>query len=894
MISRPFCIFGAWSFLEISLTEEEYRLQQSKEGASWKKWGPYLSERQWGTVREDYSKHGSAWENITHDHSRSKAYRWGEDGIGGFSDDKQRICFAWAFWNGKDPILKERLFGLTGVEGNHGEDVKELYFYLDSTPTHSYMSMLYKYPQGEFPYSELVEKNQKRTHKEREYELLDTGLFDKDEYFDIFLNYAKANDEDFLFECDIFNRSDKESSIYVLPTLWFRNTWSAGKEQITPRLQVRKPGQIKITHPFFRNYYLHFDGSESDLLFTNNDTNRERLYGTKSSSKFFKDAFHEYLVDGKKKVVNPRKTGTKCCGLYELKIPAKSSFKIKVRLSKDDLNTPFDQFEEIMHLRRTEADQFYNATIQQNVTDQDLHTIQRQAMAGMMWSKQFYYYNVREWLDGDPRKVPPPPERLTGRNSHWIHLDNADIISMPDKWEYPWYAAWDLAFHTIPIARVDPDFAKDQLLLLLKDSYQHPNGQIPAYEWNFGDVNPPVHAWAVLRVYRIDRKMNGGKGDLNFLRSAFHRLMINFTWWVNRKDSKGTNVFEGGFLGLDNIGVFDRNWQIMEGASIEQADSTGWMAMFSLNMMRIALDLADEDPIYQDLANKYFEHFLYIAGALHNVRNQDIALWDEDDHFYYDMFRKPDGTGMSMKVRSIVGLIPLFAIETLKDETYQHLPEFKKRLEYFLKERPKLASLVSRWEEPGAGERHLLSLLRGFRLRKISERMLDPDEFLSDYGIRALSKHHAKNPYRFSLNDHKFCVQYLPGESDSDFFGGNSNWRGPIWFPINYLILESLLKFSFYYGDSYKLEYPVGSGKYITLRDTVKGLAEKLMSIFQKDKKGHRPVFGKNKKLQEDPHFRDHVLFYEYFHGDTGEGLGAAHQTGWTGLIADIIYKYYN
>ena len=875
------------------MTEEEFRLKQCREGIPWKKWGPYLSERQWGTVREDYSKHGNAWENISHEDSRSKAYRWGEDGIGGFSDDEQRICFSWAFWNEKDAILKERLFGLTGAEGNHGEDVKELYYYLDNTPTHSFMSMLYKYPQNEFPYKSLVEKNKGHSRDKREFEIIDTGVFKKDEYFDIFMKYAKANDEDFLFECEVFNRSKKDRKLHVLPTLWFRNTWSAGKETVIPRITGLGTHKMKVTHKLFRNFYLHFDGELKELLFTQNDTNREKLYGHKSRSPNVKDAFHEYIIN-KKITVSTKRVGTKACGHYEITVPAQGVYKIRVRLSKDNLANPFRQFDEIMGLRQFEANQFYEATIQQNVDNEDLKLIQRQAMAGMLWSKQFYYYNVREWLDGDPRKIPPPVERRTGRNSHWIHLDNADIISMPDKWEYPWYAAWDLAFHTIPLARIDPDFAKHQLLLLLGDSYQHPNGQIPAYEWNFSDVNPPVHAWAVLRVYRIDRKMNNGVGDLEFLKKAFHRLMINFTWWVNRKDSRGTNVFEGGFLGLDNIGVFDRNWEILEGATIEQADSTGWMAMFSLNMMRLSLDLATEDPVYQDLANKYFEHFLYIAGALHNVRNDDISLWDEDDNFYYDMFRMPDKSGRLMKVRSIVGLIPLFAIETLRDDTYQHLPEFKMRLEYFLKERPKLASLVSRWEEPGAGERHLLSLLRGHRLRKISERMMDEDEFLSKYGIRALSKFHEEHPYEFKVEDRKFEVAYLPGESDSDFFGGNSNWRGPIWFPINYLIMESLLKFSFYYGDSYKIEYPHGSGKFISLQDTVLKLAERLMAIFQRDKNGCRPVYGKNKKFQDDPHFRDYILFYEYFNGDTGEGLGASHQTGWTGLIADIIYKYYN
>ena len=873
-------------------TKEHKRLKESRNGVNWKEWGPYLSERQWATVREDYSADGNVWGNIVHEHARSKAYRWGEEGIGGFSNEDQRICFAWAFWNKKDPILKERLFGLTSHEGNHGEDVKEYYYYLDSTPTHSYMKMLYKYPQCRFPYQELVDVNKKRSKKEREYELIDTGIFDKDEYFDIFLEYAKNDPEDFLFTADVYNRSKKEAEIHVLPTIWFRNTWTSGNDKNKPEMLLKDDREIMINHHLLGSYHIYFEEVVDEIAFCENATNREKLYKSKSETKFPKDGINDYVISGKK-TINPEKKGTKASGIHKLKIPAGGNTKIRVRISKIPRKVPFEDFYSIMSLRESEADAFYQS-LQSNVTDPDLASIQRQAFGGMMWNKQFYYYNVRNWLYGDPGKLEPPKERLGGRNSDWRHLFNYHVISMPDKWEYPWYAAWDLAFHTIPIARIDPDFAKGQLLLLLKERYQHPNGQIPAYEWNFSDVNPPVHAWAVLRVFKIDQQMNGGNPDYEFLQKAFHKLLLNFTWWINRKDTEGNNVFEGGFLGLDNIGVFDRNHPIVEDAKLEQADSTSWMAMFSLNMLQISLDLSLYSPVYQDMAIKFFEHFLYIAGAMNSIGETNVDLWDEMDNFYYDVMHTPDQPNQQMKVRSMVGLIPVFAVEILRSDTYRLLPDFRERLDFFMKERPRLASLVSRWEEEGNENRRLLSILRGFRMKKIMEKMLDENEFLSDYGIRALSKHHKDHPYKFEIDGHKLSVRYLPGESDSSFFGGNSNWRGPIWFPVNYLLLESLLKFYNYYGDEFKLEFPTGSGNYENILEVTRDIAKRLMKIFTKDKDGNRPFYGEYKKFQEDPHFRDYILFYEYFHGDKGEGLGASHQTGWTGLIAEIIYRYYN
>ncbi|HCX25134.1 MAG: glucosidase [Flammeovirgaceae bacterium] len=875
------------------MTQEEKRLEASREGTPWKEWGPYLSERQWATVREDYSEGGNAWESIVHDQARSKSYRWGEDGIGGFSNSDQRICFSWAFWNGKDKILKERLFGLTGHEGNHGEDVKEMYYYLDSTPTHSYMKMLYKYPINEFPYSDLVLKNQKLSKKEREYELLDTGVFDKDEYFDIFLEYAKVSHDDFQFRAVIHNRSKKAAEITVLPTLWFRNTWSSGRDKRIPEIKEVSSNEMLIKHHFLGDFHVYLDNDGfKEQAYCDNATNRVRLYGVPNKqSDYPKDAINDYVVSGKN-TINPDKEGTKAAAIYKIKIPAGGSKTVRIRMSPATLTDPFGEFDNHFETRIAEADSFYRQ-VHGKVIDKDLKNIQRQAFAGMMWSKQFYYYNVRNWLYGDPGRMKPSATRAKGRNSDWQHLYNYDILSMPDKWEYPWYAAWDLAFHCIPIARIDSDFAKGQLLLLLKERYMHPNGQIPAYEWNFTDVNPPVHAWAVRRVFQIDQQKTG-KPDFEYLQKAFHKLLINFTWWVNRKDTNGNNVFEGGFLGLDNIGVFDRNHQIVEDARLEQADSTSWMAMFSLNMLRIALDLSMENPVYQDMAIKFFEHFLYISGAMNSIGDNDVDLWDDEDNFYYDVMHTPTKPNQRMKVKSMVGLIPLFAIEILRAEVYNKLPEFRERLDFFLKERPKLASLVSRWEEPGQGERRLLSILRGFRMKKILERMLDEDEFLSPYGIRAMSKDHEKNPYKMELEGQKFEVSYIPGESDSSFFGGNSNWRGPIWFPVNYLILESLLKFSHYYGEDYKVEFPIGSGKEHTLLEVTRGICDRLISIFQRDDKGFRPVYGDSKKLQTDPHFKDYILFYEYFNGDTGLGLGASHQTGWTGLVAELIHRYHN
>ena len=874
------------------MTPEELRLQESKK-KNWKKWGPYLTERQWGTVREDYSYDGNAWGFITHEQARSKAYRWGEEGIGGISDEQQNICLAFAFWNGKDPLIKERLFGLTGHEGNHGEDVKELYYYLDSTPTHSYMKMLYKYPQKEFPYTELVHTNRSRNRNEPEYELLDTKIFDKDEYFDIFLEYAKADSDDLIIKATIHNRAAEAAQLAIMPTIWFRNTWTWHQYNTIPEMRAIAPNAIALEHQSTEDYYVYFDDYPL-LLFCNNETNVEKLYHTEGKKgAFYKDGINEFVVAGKRDAVNGKHRGTKACGLYNLNIKGGESATIQVRLSRKAHEDPFENANTIMELRKQEADEFY-AKIQAHITDEDVRHIQRQAFAGMMWGKQFYCYNVKEWIDSEPNNFRVSATRKNGRNSHWKHINNADIISMPDKWEYPWYAAWDSAFHCVPIAIIDPDFAKNQLLLFLSEAYMHPNGQIPAYEWNFGDVNPPVHAWSVMRVYRKDKNLNGGKGDMQFLERAFHKLLLNFTWWVNRKDDTGNNIFEGGFLGLDNIGVFDRSSPLPTGGHIEQADGTGWMAMYSLNMLRIAIELAEKNPVYQDLAGKFFEHFLHIAGAINGTTINNEGLWDSEDNFFYDMLCLPDGHSTRLKVRSIVGLIPLFAVETLKSEAYEKMPEFRKKLNFFSKNRPQLAGLVSRYSEPGKGERRLMALLNKYRIQKVLERMLDESEFLSDYGIRALSRYHKKNPYEFNVGgEYTLTVDYQPGESTSSMFGGNSNWRGPIWFPINYLIFESLLKYYDYYGDDFKIEHPKGSGKMHTLKDIAFMLCHRLMNIFREDSKGKRPVYHGNEKMQNDPHFKDHLLFYEYFHGDNGSGLGANHQTGWTGIIAEMMNKVY-
>ncbi len=870
------------------MTSEQKRLEEARNGKKpWKKWGPYLTERQWGTVREDYSPYGAAWEYISHDDARSRAYRWGEDGIGGISDDGQLLCLALALWNGKDPIIKERLFGLTGNEGNHGEDVKEYYYYLDSTPTHSYMKMLYKYPQQEFPYISLVEENQRRGKSKSEFELIDTGVFDGDRYFDVFIEYAKASPEDILIRYSVYNRGPNAATIHVLPQIWFRNTWSWQIDGHKPILKQYRKAAVKMRQPDLGNYYLYCD-DEPELLFCENETNPNRIYDMENASGYFKDGINDSIVDGIADAVNPQQRGSKAAAHYLQNIPADKSATIRLRLANRIISKPFQDFNDIFRERQTETDEFY-AEIQEEIETDDARNIHRQALAGMMWSKQFYYYDVTRWLEGDPGQPPPPQVRLNGRNSEWIHLKNQDIISMPDKWEYPWYAAWDLAFHCIPLALLDPDFAKDQLVLLTREWYMHPNGQLPAYEWAFSDVNPPVHAWATWRVYKIDQKLKHGQSDTEFLERVFHKLLLNFTWWVNRKDEEGHNIFQGGFLGLDNIGVFDRSSELPTGGHIEQADGTSWMAMYCLNLMRMALELSDKNPVYQDLAMKFFEHFLYIAKAMFNIAGEGINLWDDEDKFYYDALHCPDGQHIPLKVRSMVGLIPLFAVETLEPELLKRVPRFKERLEWILENRPDLANLVSRWYEPGLGERRLLSLLRGHRMKRLLKRMLDETEFLSEYGVRALSKHHQSHPYQFHVDGNTFRVDYQPAESTTEMFGGNSNWRGPIWFPVNFLIIESLQKFHHYYGDDFKIEYPTGSGDFVTIEEVSEELSQRLCHIFLRNDSGRRAAFGENEKFQTDPHFRDYLLFYEYFHGDTGRGVGASHQTGWTGLIAKLL-----
>ncbi len=867
-------------------TAEAARLEANGMHSPWRAWGPYLAERQWGTVREDYSAHGAAWDSFPHEHARSRAYRWGEDGIAGLSDEQQRLCLALALWNGRDPILKERFFGLTNSEGNHGEDVKELYYFVDATPTHSYLKMVYKYPQRPFPYAELLEENRRRGIGGLEYELIDTGIFDDDRYFDVIVEYAKAGPEDIAVRITAHNRGPDAAELHLLPQLWFRNTWSWKHGDDRPQLRAA-PGGVAASHPTLGGWRLTFDGAP-ELLFTENDTNVTRLYGVPGEGRHFKDAFHERVIAGNEAAVNPGRTGTKAAAWYRATIPAGGSLVIRARLAREEAPASVHEVDQVVALRQREADEFY-AELQHEMTDADARNVQRQAFAGMIWSKQFFYYDVPEWLAGDPAQPAPPEERRQGRNREWLHLNNADIISMPDTWEYPWYAAWDLAFHCIPLTLVDPEFAKHQLVLLTREWYMHPNGQLPAYEWAFGDVNPPVHAWATWRVFQIDRKRRGGAGDLAFLERVFHKLMLNFTWWVNRKDAQGRNVFQGGFLGLDNIGVFDRSAPLPTGGYINQADGTAWMAMYSLNLMRIALELARHNRVYEDIATKFFEHFLHIAEAMTHIGEDGVGLWNEEDQFYYDVLNTPDNRLVPLKVRSMVGLIPLFAVETIDQGLLEELPEFARRLRWFLDYRPDLAKLVSRWEEPGMGERRLLSLLRGHRMKRLLARMLDETEFLSGYGIRALSRHHEEHPYRFDVMGMPLTVRYQPAESDSGLFGGNSNWRGPIWFPVNYLLIESLQKFHHYYSDDFRVECPTGSGRYLTLAEVGDELSRRLTRLFLRDETGRRAVYGDHAKLQQDPHFRDLLQFHEYFHGDSGRGVGAAHQTGWTGLIAKLL-----
>ncbi|MFN6514856.1 MAG: MGH1-like glycoside hydrolase domain-containing protein [Nostoc sp. CreGUA01] len=876
-------------------TQEEIRLAQALDRkVHWQRWGPYLSDRQWGTVREDYSHNGTAWDYFTHDQARSRAYRWGEDGIAGISDNHQRLCFAIALWNGEDAILKERIFGLTGNEGNHGEDVKEYYFYLDNTPTHSYMKMLYKYPQTAFPYSQLVTENQRRSRQELEFELLDTGVFDDNRYFDVFVEYAKNSAEDILIQIKVVNRGSEAKTLHLLPTLWFRNTWSWNGDSSKPTLKEVKLNNgcntIEASHSTLEKRWLYCQEAK-EILFTENETNSQRLFGYANTSAYVKDGINDYIVQGLKEAVNPEKIGTKVAANYILTVGAGESKIVKLRLSDAaNLVEPLGKnFDAIFGKRQQEADEFYQR-ITPHCLNEDMRNVQRQAFAGMLWSKQFYHYIVEDWLKGDRNAPPPPKERQNGRNQEWFHLYNEDILSMPDKWEYPWFAAWDLAFHTIPLAMIDPEFAKYQLDVLTREWYMHPNGQIPAYEWKFSDVNPPVHAWATLRIYQIEQKIYG-RTDRQFLERVFQKLMLNFTWWVNRKDAKGNNVFQGGFLGLDNIGVFDRSADLPTGGHIDQSDGTSWMGMYCLNMLAIALELAKNNPVYEDIATKFFEHFLYIADAMNKIGEMEASLWNESDGFYYDVLHLNEQQ-ITLKVRSMVGLIPLFAIETIEPETLKMLPGFKKRLEWFIRNRPDLRQNVACMETKGIGARRLLAIVSRDKLRSILQKMLDESEFLSPYGIRALSRFHAEHPYTFDVNGCQFRVDYEPAESSSGLFGGNSNWRGPIWFPVNFLLIESLQKFHSYLGDDFKLECPTGSRQMMTLGEIASELSQRLTRIFLRDYSGNRPVYGEMQKFKNDPHWQNLILFYEYFHGDNGAGIGASHQTGWTGLVAKLIQDF--
>jgi hypothetical protein len=901
-------------------SKEDQRLEEDRARKKyWKRWGPYLSERQWGTVREDYSPGGTAWEYFPHDHARSRAYRWGEDGIGGISDRRQMICFGLALWNGRDPILKERLFGLTGNQGNHGEDVKEYYFYQDSTPTHSYMRMLYKYPQAEFPYSRLVDENGRRSREQPEFELLDTGIFAEDRYFDVFIEYAKADVEDILIKITAVNRGPEEASLHLLPSLWFRNTWSWGRDLRRPRAQKATsiPGSLcaEVQHWKYGKRWLLCAG-QPELLFTENETNFARLFNGKNRSPYVKDAFHEYLIRGNQSSVNPQQTGTKMAAYYPLQLGPGQSETIKLRLTDTEplasmerslgvvgtITSPghadrpegvpasndFDAgFDNVFSLRQKEADEFYASRVTSELSD-DAKSVMRQALGGLLWSKQFYHYDVRNWLEGDPAGPPPPPERLKGRNKDWKQLYNDDVMSMPDKWEYPWYAAWDLGFHCVALAIVDPDYAKEQLILLLREWYMHPNGQLPAYEWAFGDVNPPVHAWAAWRVYKIERRVRG-VADRGFLEKVFHKLLLNFTWWVNRKDPDGMNIFEGGFLGLDNIGVFDRSAPLPTGGHLEQSDGTSWMGMYCLNMMAIALELAKEDPAYEDVASKFFEHFVNIAHAMNDMGTDGIALWDDEDGFYYDVLHLPNGSDHFLKIRSMVGLIPLFAVETLEPEIVDRLPGFKRRMQWFIDNHADVPEHIEMTQRSARGVRRLLSLANRKQLKRILSRMLDETEFLSPYGVRSLSRYHLDHPYEVQVNDHVSRVDYEPAESTSGIFGGNSNWRGPIWFPMNYLLVESLQKYHHYYGEDFKVESPSRSGNESDLWEVAAEISRRLVHIFVRGKDGRRPVAGGTELFQSDPHWKDLLLFYEFFHGDNGAGVGASHQTGWTALVAKLI-----
>ena len=872
------------------MTAEHRRLDETRErGVPWKKWGPYLSERQWGTVREDYSESGDAWNYFSHDQARSRAYRWGEDGLAGISDDRQHLCFALALWNGRDPILKERLFGLTNSEGNHGEDVKEYYFYLDSTPTHSYMKYLYKCPQSAYPYDDLVSTNRRRGMREFEYELLDTGVFDQDRYFDVFVEYAKAAPEDILVQITVSNRGPQDAALHVLPTLWFRNVWSWGGE--APRPLLRRTGSgttVAAAHSELGERILSCDGAP-ELLFTENETNTERLVHVPNRTAYVKDGINNYIVHGRRSAVNPEQQGTKVAVHYPLTVKAGGARIVRLRLTDAPPAAPFGPgFDGVMQARRQEADEFYAAVIPSKL-DADAANVMRQALAGMLWSKQFYYYDVDKWLS-ERGADPFNPTRRAPRNDHWHHMYNGDIISMPDKWEYPWYAAWDLAFHVLALTLVDPDFGKAQLQLMLRERYLHPNGQIPAYEWNFSDVNPPVHAWATIFTYRVD-KLAKGEGDTKWLKSCFQKLLLNFTWWVNRKDRSGRNVFEGGFLGLDNIGVFDRSAPLPTGGYLEQADGTAWMALYADNMLEIAMELAATDEDYADMVLKFLEHDTWITSSLVQL-GHGIGMWDEDDGFFYDVLRLDDGQAQRLKVRSMVGLLPLCAATVFEAETFTKYPEVGVRFQRFLNSRPELRSAFHDPTQVGIAGRHLFSVLDDTKLRRVLAKMLDENEFLSPYGIRSLSRYHAEHPFVFRVGGEDYRVSYLPAESDTGMFGGNSNWRGPIWMPVNGMIIRALMQYYAYYGDDFRVECPTGSGRQMTLYEVAEEVTRRVTSIFLRNKDGRRPVYGGTRKFQEDPHWRDLLLFYEYFHGDNGAGLGASHQTGWTGIVARAMHLF--
>lgn len=880
--------------------KEQQRLHDHRDfKANWKNWGPYLSERAWGTVREDECDTENPWKHFPHDHARSRAYRWNEDGLGGISDRKQYLCFSTGFWNGKDPILKERFFGLTNEEGNHGEDVKEYYFYLDNTPSHSYMKMLYKYPQEAYPYLKLIEENARRSHSEAEYELLDTGIFDQNRYFDIYIEYAKKGQEDIFIKITAYNRGNEPAFLAFLPTLWFRNTWSwgypagpmndvPGKPEMVQGPKVNGFLAITAKHPAAGTYYLYAEKAQK-VVFTENETNFQRLFNQPNSTPYVKDAFHRYLIDKDEKAVDPSSRGTKAAAIYETTVPPQGSFTVHVRLCKEEQKLPFHEFEQVFQERVKESEEFWRS-IQNPDLDEDQKNIQRQAVAGILWTKQLYYYDVEHWIKESHTKSHDQDHLMSGRNRVWDHLVNFDIISMPDKWEYPWYASWDLAFHCIPLGRIDPDFAKRQLILMTREWYMHPSGQLPAYEWNFSDVNPPVLAWAAWRVYKIDAA-NTGKADRDFLCGIFNKLLLNFTWWVNRKDEEGRNVFQGGFLGLDNISLFDRSSPLPTGGQILQSDATAWMGFYCILMMKISLELAKEQPVYQDTATKFFEHFQRIASAMISCGGKGISLWNEEDGFFYDALHLPDGEIIPLKVRSLVGLLPLLAVETLEEKFLDKMHVFKTRMDWFVGKRPDLNANMACIHAPGTGDRRLIAILTRNRLISVLHYLLDEKEFLSDYGIRSLSKYHLEHPYQLTLGNNTYTIKYEPGASNSKLFGGNSNWRGPIWFPINFLIIESLQKFYHYYGNDLKVECPTGSGKLMNLDEIATEISVRLIRLFERDKEGKRPIYNGIRMFQEDPYWRDLILFSEYFDGDSGMGLGASHQTGWTGLIGKLLQQ---